>query len=542
MADDAGAGAGGSRRSIRPAWSAGTNEEEARAYCQARMIVFSRLMFWSFVVLMVFLTAMYREYPKLEPVHNDLVSGVAAVGLGSMAFIWRGLLIRRTLSLRTLGHVDLLYAMCIGTAFAASAVLAPELKSAAFTSLIFAYLSVFTRALIVPSSAPRTAVVSTAALCPLVAGAVILSLTTTEELPPTAYICGPAVISAVVVVIATTGSRIIYGLRRQVSEAMQLGQYTLDRKIGEGGMGAVYHAHHVLLRRPTAVKLLLPDRVGADNIDRFEREVRHMSRLTHPNTVAVYDYGRSPDGVFYYAMEYLGGGIDLENLVRRHGPQPGGRVADILAQVCGALQEAHDLGIIHRDIKPANIILCERGGMPDVAKVVDFGLVKEFATDTGGSAQVILGTPAYVAPEAITDPGGIGPAADLYALGAVGYYLLTGKRVFEGKSPVEVCIQHVTVAPKRPSTVAAIHVDEALEALIMQCLAKAPSERPASAAAFAEALRALTGTRDWAPADARRWWHDYRAAEDVIAVTSRTPTLTITVALDQRNGPDVRSA
>ena len=342
----------------------------------------------------------------------------------------------------------------------------------------------------------------------------------------------------VAVLLAAAGSRIIYGLRRQVSAAEQLGQYTLDRKIGEGGMGAVYLAHHVLLRRPTAIKLLLPDRNRADSLERFEREVQLMSQLTHPNTVAVFDYGRSFDGVFYYAMEYLGGGVDLEHLVERYGPQPAGRVAGILIQVCGALQEAHDRGLIHRDIKPANILLCERGAMPDVAKVVDFGLVKEFTTETGASTQVILGTPAYIAPEAVTDPNSIGPAVDLYALGAVGYFLLTGRRMFEGKTAVDVCIQHVTTIPRRPSEVAAIHVPPELEAVIMRCVAKQPGDRHASAAALAVALAECPRGTDWNEEEARAWWRAFAIQEAATASTSSTPTRTMAIDLAGRDPSD----
>jgi serine/threonine-protein kinase len=280
------------------------------------------------------------------------------------------------------------------------------------------------------------------------------------------------------------------------------------------------------------VKLLLPDKVGAENLDRFEREVQHMSQLTHPNTVAVFDYGRSPDGVLYYAMEYLAG-VDLENLVRLHGPQPSSRVIDILVQVCGALQEAHDAGIIHRDIKPANIILCERGGVPDVAKVVDFGLVKEITRDTSASAQIILGTPAYVAPEAVTDPARIGPAADLYALGCVGYFLLTGHRVFEGKTAVDLCIQHVTAAPRRPTEAAPIKLPPELEDLVMRCLAKDPAARSASASALADALAAIPRIPDWSLAEARRWWRELRERPEA-PPSAAAPTMTITVNLGDR--------
>jgi serine/threonine-protein kinase len=231
-------------------------------------------------------------------------------------------------------------------------------------------------------------------------------------------------------------------------------------------------------------------------------------------------------------MEYLAG-VDLEHLVRVHGPQPSSRVIDILVQVCGALQEAHEAGIIHRDIKPANIILCERGGVPDVAKVVDFGLAKEITRDTSASAQVILGTPAYVAPEAVTDPARIGPAADLYALGAVGYFLLTGRRVFEGKTAVELCIQHVTQPPRRPTEVAKIHLPQELEDLILRCLAKDPADRFASASQLAEALEAIPRARDWDRAEARRWWRELRARQEE-PPTAAAPTLTITVDLGDR--------
>jgi serine/threonine-protein kinase len=254
--------------------------------------------------------------------------------------------------------------------------------------------------------------------------------------------------------------------------------------------------------------------------------------LTHPNTVTVFDYGRTTDGVFYYAMEYLGRGIDLEDLVRKHGPQPSGRVAEILAQVCGALHEAHTHQIIHRDIKPANIILCERGGVPDVAKVVDYGLVKEIAADTGASTQLVVGTPAYLSPEAVTDPSSIGPPADIYAVGCVGYYLLTGKKVFEGKTAVDTCIAHVTKQPTPPSQVTDRAIAPELEALLMTCLAKQPAERPASALALRNALQALPAAIDWNTGEARRWWADFRAIEQHVAHAGGGATITMSVDLE----------
>ena len=513
---------------IRVLWGAATTEEESRAYLQARLTSLFKLMFWSFVALLTFLGLMYAAYPGIAPHNNSIVFASATVGLAVMAFLWRGVLVRRKLSFAQLHAIDLVYVAGSGAIIGGAALLSYDFRPSAYTCLMYMCFAVLTRALIVPSTGMRTALGSVIAFVPMTVAAIVLPFVTQQELPGPAIVVGYLQIFVVAVLLAMAGSRIIYGLRRQVSAAQQLGQYTLERKIGEGGMGAVYLAHHLMLRRPTAVKLLLPDRVGsAENLARFEREVQHMSQLTHPNTVAVYDYGRSPDGVFYYAMEYLGGGIDLENLVRRYGPQPSGRVAHVLAQVCGALHEAHARGIIHRDIKPANIILCERGLVPDFAKVVDFGLVKEITTDAGASTQVILGTPAYVAPETITDPSKIGPAVDLYALGAVGYFLLTGKRMFDGATAFEVCIQHVTKTPKPPSQMTERAIAPELEAIVMRCLSKSPADRPASAADLGDELDAFARTADWDEARARAWWREREPVEPVVSAEQSTETISI---------------
>jgi eukaryotic-like serine/threonine-protein kinase len=448
------------------------------------------------------------------------------IGMITLAVIWRGFLIRRQLPIKVLYGIDFFYAFGTGSIFASAAYIAAGLRSSAFVNLIWAILITFLRTIVVPSTGWRTAIAGSLVFVPLMLAAIGLAVTTTQDVPPDAYVMSALMISVTVILLATIGSRVIYGLRKQASAATRLGQYTLDSKIGEGGNGSVHRAHHALLRRPTAIKVMLPDRIGADTLDRFEREVQHMSLLTHWNTVAVYDYGRSPDGLFYYAMEYLDG-INLENLVVDFGRQPADRVIAIMRQVCAALNEAHRRGIIHRDIKPANIILCERGDVPDVAKVVDYGLVKEITAEKGES--MILGTPAYVAPEAVTDPANIGPGADIYQLGLVGYFLLTGHRVFHGKTAVDVCVQHVTAQPK-PPTSHGVKMPAELERIIMQCLAKQPAERPASAAALANLLAAVPLAGDWSEDEAARWWIEFRKLDRPSAASA--DTLTITVDLD----------
>jgi serine/threonine protein kinase len=317
--------------------------------------------------------------------------------------------------------------------------------------------------------------------------------------------------AAAIFIFTVVVARLQRAMRQAVLEAKQLGQYTLEEKMGAGGMGVVYRGRHALLRRPTAVKLLDPAKTNDLAIARFEREVQLTSQLSHPNTIAVYDYGRTPEGVFYYAMEYLEG-ITLDTLVGRKGPLPDGRVIRVLVQVCGSLREAHGVGLIHRDIKPANIMLTRRGGLFDFVKLLDFGLVK--AVDTAGeqaltAANALAGTPLYMAPESIENPDRVDPRCDLYSLGAVGYFLLTGKPVFEGQSVLEICRQHVSAPPVPPSERLGRPVAPDLERVVLACLAKRPEDRPASATDLAARLAACTPSTPWTDADAEAWWLAY---------------------------------
>ena len=314
--------------------------------------------------------------------------------------------------------------------------------------------------------------------------------------------------------------------QHEALKAKRLGQYMLEAKIGEGAMGVVYRGRHAMLRRPTAIKLLGAEKTTDVSIARFEREVRLTSQLNHPNTIAVYDFGRTPEGIFYYAMELLDG-INLDALVRGFGPLPAGRVVHLLSQLCGSLTEAHDLGLIHRDVKPANIMLCRRAGMCDVVKLLDFGLVKAVdANREAGltSTDTITGTPLYLAPEAITDAESVDARSDLYSLGAVGYFLLTGTTVFSGSSLMDLCRKHVDAPPQPPSERLGKPVDSDLEAVILRCLAKKPEDRFGSAEEMGEALSQCASAGTWTRVEARAWWAE-RLAEQTAVGNSGSATL-----------------
>jgi serine/threonine-protein kinase len=307
---------------------------------------------------------------------------------------------------------------------------------------------------------------------------------------------------------STFGARTISLLRRQVAEARQLGQYHLRRRIGSGGMGEVYLAEHQLLKRPCALKMIRPDAVtGPRALERFEREVRLTATLSHPNTVEIYDYGRSEDGTYYYVMEYLPG-LSLSDLVERYGPLPAARTVYLLRQVCRALREAHSAGLIHRDIKPSNIFAARRGGMDDVAKLLDFGLVRPAATDHSphlSEEGQILGTPQFMSPEQATGGRELDERSDIYSLGAVAYYLLTGRPPFDEGGAIRILIAHARDPVVPPSRVlAGIPAD--LERVVLRCLAKNPGERFEDAEGLERALGECACDEDWDQDRAARWW------------------------------------
>jgi serine/threonine-protein kinase len=291
----------------------------------------------------------------------------------------------------------------------------------------------------------------------------------------------------------------------------KLGPYTLEQKIGQGGMGAVYRARHDRLPRSVAVKLLRTRVAGDESLELFEREVQQTSRLTHPSTVQIFDFGVAQNGVYYYAMEYIEG-LTLDDLIQRFGPLSPGRVIYILAQVAHALAEAHEVGLVHRDIKPANILLCDRGGVVDFPKLVDFGLVADLQApiDPGDSRpRMILGTPMYMAPEALMESHRVDARTDLYALGAVAYYMLTRCDVFDDPRDLDRLINlQLRQVPTTPSRRLRRKLPRDLEQLVMQCLAKSPQHRPQSALLLREALLDCLDARSWTMRDAENWWNE----------------------------------
>jgi len=310
--------------------------------------------------------------------------------------------------------------------------------------------------------------------------------------------------------LAIYGAFLVNGLRTELHEARKLGQYQLGEKLGEGGMGEVYLAEHRFLKRPCALKLIKPDvNTNPIALARFEREVQSAAMLSHPNTIEIFDYGHTDDGTFYYVMEYLPG-LSLSDLVRQTGPLPPGRAVFLMRQVCGALAEAHRYGLVHRDLKPANILVAIMGGKCDVAKVLDFGLVKLTANPDAPQLTAdytVSGTPQYMSPEQATATKEVDGRTDLYSLGAILYFMLTGRPPFEGTNPTELMIAHAR-DPVVPPSQLRPEIPADLEAVVLRCLAKKPDDRYPDARALAAALAACACAGDWNDEKADQWWID----------------------------------
>jgi len=325
---------------------------------------------------------------------------------------------------------------------------------------------------------------------------------------------------------------IVHRFGTRLKRAREIGSYELMERIGEGGMGEVWRAKHRLLARPAAIKLIRSDVLGAGQrtreaiVRRFEREAQDTATLGSTHTIDVYDFGITEEGDFYYVMELLHG-ISLERAVRDFGPMEPGRAVYLLRQVCHSLGEAHARGLVHRDIKPANIFMCRLGPDDDFVKVLDFGLVKHVEAPAGGSMLTLegitAGTPGYMAPEIALGQAGVDGRADLYSLGCVAYYILTGQPVFSGDTPVATVLAHVQTPPVPPSARSEFAIPPALDALILECLAKDPAARPETAALLGQRLAATIAGDAWTPEAAQAWWELHRVSLAATASAGETP-------------------
>ncbi len=384
------------------------------------------------------------------------------------------------------------------------------------TALIGLFLLMVVHGIFIPHRWHETAsVVMTMALAP----ALVLVLFETRhpelarqvsELMSWRYVSTNMLIVLVGAVLATYTSYILNSLRKEVHDAKRYGQYQLKSKLGSGGMGDVFLAEHILMKRPCALKLIRSEATADPRaLARFEREVQATASLTHPHTIEIYDYGHTDDGTFYYVMEYLPG-LGLDQLLAEHTSLPPGRVIYLLRQACSALAEAHTAGLIHRDLKPGNLYISERGGLCDFVKILDFGLVKlvqESSADRLTADHVISGTPLYMAPEQALGDDQVDARSDLYALGAIAYQMLSGQPPFPGKNPMEVMIAHareeVTPLSRHRSD-----IPDDLQQVVLRCLAKPAADRYANAQELEQALTACAAAGEWDARQAAVWWHD----------------------------------
>ena len=370
---------------------------------------------------------------------------------------------------------------------------------------------------VVPTTPRRALVTALASVSsvPVVIGLMMATGFTSARAEPGVFFIGLVFPYLLVAGMAYVGARVVYQLGTEVKRARELGSYRLEEKLGEGGMGEVWRARHRMLARPAAIKLIRRSEgdgraaVSEEAARRFEREAQVIARLRSPHTVELFDFGRSEDGAFYYVMELLDG-LDAESLVRRFGPIPSERAIYLLRQVCHSLSEAQSCGLVHRDIKPANIFLCRYGEEYDFVKVLDFGIVGSVrnAADTTAvhtGEHRVKGTPAFIAPEQAMGRE-VDGRADIYAVGCLAYWFLTGQLVFTAETPMALLVQHAKTPPAPPSTRTDRPIPRALDDLVLSCLSKDPADRPQSARELSLRLLELEGVSRWTQNQAHEWW------------------------------------
>jgi eukaryotic-like serine/threonine-protein kinase len=505
----------------------GLDSSSGLGFVRERLALLGRTLFlvsFGFYLFLLASLTLIGGAPFVTVVRGPVALGHLCASL-TMALLWL-VASRARLSLWSLGALDAVSFLVAGCLLSLMTI---QDEGQILQVLLALTVTVMVRAILMPSRPGRTALISALVFAPTVVVCI-------ARHHPTAFLPGfspgyqklhmslnTVLWSVLGTTLATIVSRVLYGLRRQVAEAAELGQYLLEERIGGGGMGEVWRARHRLLIRPAAIKLIRPRALGAMSADpellvrRFEREARATAALTSPHTVQLYDFGVTDDGRLYYVMELLDG-LDLDTLVRRHGRLPPERVVHILRQVCSALQDAHVNGLVHRDIKPANVVVSRAGTTFDFVKVLDFGLVRLDSARVAGKDAINLsaedswsGTPGYMAPEVVLGAADTDHRVDLYALGCVAYWLLTGKMVFEGENVMQVMMQHAQTTPTRPSVRVEVSLPAPLEDLVMECLQKDPASRPASAEAVSARLDQVPLASVWTAERAEEWWATHRA-------------------------------
>jgi len=496
-----------------PHWSA-----ETRDILRNRLRLAAILFFVGFAVFLIRWIFFWNEWIT-QRLPLFLTHGLVTIILGLFAV---RLCRHCSYSLRTLRISELLIFGCPALFFVVMSVqesiyLAnPPVGEARLDNLVLPwFLMVFTYALFIPNTWQRAAVVMGAmgAVPMAIMGYLYWMVPQFGQLAASAnyqgFISQQILIMAIAVMIGVVGVHTIGTLRRESFAARQLGQYRLKKKLGSGGMGEVYLAEHQMMKRPCAVKLIRPEKAGDPRmLARFEREVRATAKLSHWNSIDIYDYGRTADGTFYYVMEFLPG-HNVGEIVEEYGPIPAARCVFLMDQVCSALNEAHGIGLVHRDIKPANIFCAYRGGVFDVAKLLDFGLAKPTLENRGQPALTMEGTvsgsPLFMSPEQASADDSVDARSDIYSLGAVMYYMLTGQPPFISDNPLKVMIAHASQEVMSPRQVNS-EIPIELEDIVLRCLEKDSDNRYQDVAELQRALRELVFTEAWSSELAADWW------------------------------------